>query len=210
MPNKLLEPVTVDKELESIRDDLHLIEITDGDVISGKQFMNSAGSLRRGTLSLSGNAISINVLSGYTFYSTDPKYKETGSMTNRGAWNQTIEPGESVTIPAGYHSGSGNVTASKNVTLQGAFAARIKHTRLGYAAEMANGDGAYCERASSGDNAYVKANVDGYFCYMLLKYADPNQVSYNFGYFNSGDTICYVNPQNSPANSCLVMRVWVK
>lgn len=33
-------------------------------------------------------------------------------MTNRGAWSTTINPGGSVTIPAGYHSGGGRVSAS--------------------------------------------------------------------------------------------------
>lgn len=41
----------------------------------------------------------------------------TGSMTNRGAISQTISPGGSYTIPAGYHNGSGVVSAS-NVSLQ--------------------------------------------------------------------------------------------
>ena len=35
-------------------------------------------------------------------------------MTNRGAWSTTINPGGSVTIPAGYHSGGGSVSASTN------------------------------------------------------------------------------------------------
>lgn len=56
-------------------------------------------------------AVVSDVLSGKTFYSGDKNLK-TGTMTNRGAWNSTIAPGNSVTIPAGYHNGSGKVTAS--------------------------------------------------------------------------------------------------
>lgn len=41
----------------------------------------------------------------------------TGSMTNRGAVSATINPGGSYTIPAGYHNGSGTVTAN-NASLQ--------------------------------------------------------------------------------------------
>ena len=52
-----------------------------------------------------------NVLSGKTFYSGDKNLK-TGTMTNRGAWNSTIAPGNYVTIPSGYHNGSGKVTAN--------------------------------------------------------------------------------------------------
>lgn len=33
-------------------------------------------------------------------------------MTNRGAWSTAINPGGSVTIPAGYHSGGGKVSAN--------------------------------------------------------------------------------------------------
>lgn len=51
-----------------------------------------------------------NVLSGKTFYSGNKTLK-TGTMVNRGTWNSTVAAGGSVTIPAGYHSGSGKVTA---------------------------------------------------------------------------------------------------
>lgn len=36
------------------------------------------------------------------------------AITYRGAWGTTINAGGSVTIPAGYHNGSGKVSASKN------------------------------------------------------------------------------------------------
>ncbi len=36
----------------------------------------------------------------------------TGTMTNRGAVSETLDAGKSYTIPAGYHNGSGKVTAS--------------------------------------------------------------------------------------------------
>lgn len=57
------------------------------------------------------NANSNEVLSGKTFYSKDKKLK-TGTMSNRGAWGTTIDPGGSVTIPQGYHSGGGTVRAN--------------------------------------------------------------------------------------------------
>lgn len=58
-------------------------------------------------------ALVSDVLSGKTFYSGDDTLKS-GTMTNRGTWNSTINPGASVTIPAGYHSGSGKVTANSS------------------------------------------------------------------------------------------------
>ena len=83
------------------------------DVISGKTFSNSSNSGLTCTLALTGTASASQVLSGQTFYS-DSTIKQTGSMPNNGAWSTTINPGGSVTIPSGYHSGGGRVSASKN------------------------------------------------------------------------------------------------
>ena len=60
---------------------------------------------------LFGNAVTSEVLSGKTFTSNSGAALR-GSMTNRGAWNGTVNPGSSITIPAGYHNGSGKVTAN--------------------------------------------------------------------------------------------------
>lgn len=57
-----------------------------------------------------GNAGQGDVLSGKTFtHST--KVNDTGTMVNRGAVSQTLNPNGSYTIPQGYHNGSGKVTA---------------------------------------------------------------------------------------------------
>lgn len=61
--------------------------------------------------SLFGNAVTSDVLSGKTFTSSSGATLR-GSMTNRGTWNGTVNPGSSITIPAGYHNGSGRVTAN--------------------------------------------------------------------------------------------------
>lgn len=65
-----------------------------------------------------GNASSGHVLSGVSASSSNG-LKFGGTMTNRGAWNSSVNPGGSVTIPAGYHNGSGKVTAKslKTVTV---------------------------------------------------------------------------------------------
>lgn len=57
-------------------------------------------------------ATSSDVISGKLFYSGDKTLKS-GTMVNRGAWGTTINPGGSVTIPAGYHNGAG-VVASRD------------------------------------------------------------------------------------------------
>ncbi len=56
-------------------------------------------------------AISGNVLAGKTFYAGNKTLK-TGTMVNKGSWSTSIAPGGSVSIPAGYHSGGGRVSAS--------------------------------------------------------------------------------------------------
>lgn len=63
-----------------------------------------------GTDTSNANATATQVLSGYTCYVKDTKI--TGTMTNRGTMNQSLNPGGSYTIPVGYHSGSGKVTVS--------------------------------------------------------------------------------------------------
>lgn len=51
-----------------------------------------------------------NVLSGKKFYAGD-KIIKTGSMPNNGAWSSTIDPGQTVQVPGGYHTGGGTVRA---------------------------------------------------------------------------------------------------
>ena len=72
-----------------------------------------------------GSCFASQVLEGRTF-TADGTWKNTttgafggdillhteGTMTNNGAWTSTIAPGASVTIPAGYHNGSGKVTVN--------------------------------------------------------------------------------------------------
>ncbi len=62
---------------------------------------------------LSGNAGTGDVLSGKTFYSNSGT-KQTGAMTNRGAWTGSRTSKGTVTIPAGYHNGNGYVNCNYN------------------------------------------------------------------------------------------------
>lgn len=62
---------------------------TAGDVLAGKTAgVNGLDDPVTGTLSLTGNAISAHVLSGYTFYNTNPKTRQTGTMPEKAgtAW----------------------------------------------------------------------------------------------------------------------------
>ena len=58
-----------------------------------------------------GNATVSQVLSGYTF-SNASSSDLTGSMINRGAWTSTPTSSTKVSIPVGYHNGSGYVDTS--------------------------------------------------------------------------------------------------
>ena len=60
---------------------------------------------------LKGNAETGDVLSGKTF-SNKQSNALTGSMPNNGAWSASTSGNGSVTIPAGYHNGSGTVSGA--------------------------------------------------------------------------------------------------
>lgn len=64
-----------------------------------------------GTYKGLGNATAAQVLTGYSF-STASLSNAGGSMPNHGAWGSTLAINGSVTIPAGYHNGSGRITQS--------------------------------------------------------------------------------------------------
>lgn len=70
--------------------------------------MTASGGLSNGKLALA-TAGTGDVLAGKTYYAGDKEIK-TGSMVNNGAWDVTVEPYASVTIPRGYHNGSGSIS----------------------------------------------------------------------------------------------------
>ncbi len=92
--------------------DFDLVTAAGGDVLKGKVIIGPDGEPLTGTLELSGNAADSQVLSGKTYYNTDAKAKRTGGMANQGAKTASLNCGGSYTIPAGYHNGSGKVTAN--------------------------------------------------------------------------------------------------
>ena len=74
---------------------------------SGKVTVNVSSTT---TIPTDGDAATSDVLTGKTFYSGGSK--KTGTMTNQGAWSTTKTSNGSVTIPAGFHNGSGKVTVN--------------------------------------------------------------------------------------------------
>lgn len=79
--------------------------------------ISAGGGLSKMKLALA-NAAESDVLSGKRFYAGSKIIKE-GKMPNRSSWGTTVNPGSSVTVPAGYHDGNGQVTAAalKTVTM---------------------------------------------------------------------------------------------
>ena len=59
-----------------------------------------------------GNAVAGDVLEGKTFTSASAGVEQTGTMTNNGAYEKKLTSPSKVTIPAGYHNGSGFVDAT--------------------------------------------------------------------------------------------------
>lgn len=66
-----------------------------------------------------GNAGTGDVLSGKTFSNSNGNGLN-GAMPNRESWGTTINPSGSVTIPEGYHNGSGKVSATNNFFINNA------------------------------------------------------------------------------------------
>lgn len=89
---------------------------------SGKLWMYKADGYTEGGLgaagSLLGNASASDLMQGKTASSANG-LKFSGGIVNKGAVSATLNPGGSYTVPAGYHNGSGKITAAslKTVTV---------------------------------------------------------------------------------------------
>ncbi len=114
------------------------IGLTAGKLLKGQTVLGIAGTGETTCPTLasqtSATAGAGDILSGKTAYVNGSKI--TGSMANNGAVNATIAPGGTYTIPAGYHNGSGKVTASSCPTCIGGSDAELSSTPLTYTKGM--------------------------------------------------------------------------
>lgn len=83
--------------------DLDVVTAAAGDILSGKVIVGADGEPITGTLALTGNAGTGDVLYGKTFYNADAKTKRSGTMVNRGALNWS-EINTTKSVDAGYYS----------------------------------------------------------------------------------------------------------
>ena len=132
------------------------LEITADKIVKGKSIAGVNGTGETGYSSCSSccptlasqtsaTATAGDILSGKTAYVNGSKI--TGSMTNKGAVSETVAPGKTYTIPAGYHNGSGKVTASSCPTCK-----QIDDTKLLEEMEV--------ERGMTGG---IKAEIGDYY-----------------------------------------------
>ena len=92
--------------------------------INGKNRKQNSTSFTQQTTTVGGNALASDVLSGKKFSSNNAGREVNGTMTNRGAYtydmwtkhtSSGVDQNLKVTIPAGYHNGSGYVRFPENV-----------------------------------------------------------------------------------------------
>jgi hypothetical protein len=77
----------------------------------------------QGALELTADASDGQVLSGKTYYNTNPKNKRTGTMTNQGTVSVKLNAGEGYMVPSGFHNGGGRIEANGLASQTGGTAA---------------------------------------------------------------------------------------
>lgn len=87
-----------------------IINLTKEKIQAGVVIGPVGGAQLTGTYTSDATATAGQILTGKTAYVNGSKL--TGSMADRGAVSQALNAGGSYTIPAGYHNGSGKVTAN--------------------------------------------------------------------------------------------------
>lgn len=81
------------------------------DIYSGKTAWVN-GEKVTGSMVLNGNVTPDKVLAGYTYYATNPKQQLVGTLSTIADQINKLNAGEQYTIPAGVHSGNGQVIAA--------------------------------------------------------------------------------------------------
>lgn len=172
--------------------------------------MTAGGGLATSKLELA-NAQPGDAISGKTFYAGD-KVLKTGAMTNRGAWNATIEAEASVTIPKGFHSGSGKVTANPQYDSL-IYAAFIASTATSSSKmSVSHGNSSYFSRTSITDTEIkikaLKAAKMQFYAYSKDSYSGNIYLEINGErvLFNNAGTVNWDGVRTLPAGATIVMH----
>lgn len=136
------------------------------------------------------NATASQILSGQTAWVNGTKI--TGSMVNQGKITKTLNPGETYTIPAGYHDGSGVITINPN-------------QNSGTYTYAANSTGATVDlgvnnsyRYVNATNVYNKGKADG------IASTSSKKNFVNLGSSSSGNISSYVTPSSISASNFII------
>jgi TolA-binding protein len=114
--NKTIE-TTVSTQINDLKEDIDS-SLADGKIKFGVDENGNYGYIKDGADSVTpfkkgeGTASPAQVLSGYSFTSTNYQDVTDGTMANNGAWTSTTSGSGKTSIPAGYHDGTGYVDTS--------------------------------------------------------------------------------------------------
>jgi hypothetical protein len=148
--------------------DLDVITAEADDILSGKVIVDKDGNPLTGTLTLSGDAGAGDVLSGKTFYTTNPKSKQTGTMGTMGGGTYTPKAAQQTVSCSGKKmtgniviKGDGNLTG--NNILYGKSIFGVSGNVRKYAVWTGN-----VNTSGSGTFTYVMNNGSTYLPYLKI------------------------------------------
>ena len=166
--------------------DLDVITAEADDILSGKVIVDKDGNPLTGTLTLSGDAGAGDVLSGKTFYTTNPKSKQTGTMGTMGGGTYTPKAAQQTVSCSGKKmtgniviKGDGNLVAGNIRKGKSVFgvSGNVNAYRSGFKQINSNGSG------------YITISPGFYItAWVLMKVDDANNVSITVPW-NAKDTI---------------------
>ena len=166
--------------------DLDVITAEADDILSGKVIVDKDGNPLTGTLTLSGDAGAGDVLSGKTFYTTNPKSNQTGTIGTMGGGTYTPKAAQQTVSCNGKKmtgdiviKGDGNLVAGNIRKGKSVFgvSGNVRAYRSGSTQIYSNGSG------------YITISPGFYItAWLLMKVGDASNVSITVPW-NGNDTI---------------------
>lgn len=179
--------------------DLDVITAEADDILSGKVIVDKDGNPLTGTLTLSGDAGAGDVLSGKTFYTTNPKSKQTGTMGTMGGGTYTPKAAQQTVSCSGKKmtgdiiiKGDGNLVAGNILNGKSIFGVAGNVRKYGYTSFASGPSGnrkTYNYYPNNSVSLYpLNLNVGfypkayGYVCYQAPSY---NGIMNKYGTFRT-------------------------